>query len=45
MFLIHLCEPCEFEEIVAQLEPKHKCPHCGVLTEDRWMDEEKDYEL
>ncbi|GAB1786718.1 hypothetical protein PMEGAPL128_58330 [Priestia megaterium] len=44
MFLIHLCEPCNFEEITTQLDPKYKCPKCGLLTEDRWIDEEKEYE-
>ena len=45
MFLIHLCEPCVFEKIATQIEPNYKCPHCGYFTEDRWMDEEKEYEL
>ena len=44
MFLIHLCEPCNVEEITTQIDPKYKCPKCGLLTEDRWIDEEKEYE-
>ncbi|PFK64385.1 hypothetical protein COJ21_26265 [Priestia megaterium] len=44
MFLIHLCELCNVEEITTQIDPKYKCPKCGLLTEDRWIDEEKEYE-
>lgn len=45
MFLIHICEPCEVEEITTELVIKNKCPKCGVLTEDRWLDDEKEMEL
>jgi hypothetical protein len=44
LFLIHLCELCNVEEITTQIDPKYKCPKCGLLTEDRWIDEEKEYE-
>lgn len=45
MFLIHICEPCKVEDLATELEPKYKCPKCGCLTEDRWLDEEKGMEL
>ena len=45
MFLVHLCEPCNVEEMTTEIEVKHKCPKCGCLTEDRWIDEEKEHEL
>lgn len=42
MFLVHICEPCKFEELSTEIKPKNKCPKCGLLTEDRWEDEEKE---
>lgn len=45
MFLAHICEPCNYEVLVTGVDPKHKCPTCGALTEDRFLDEEKEMEL
>lgn len=45
MFLAHICEPCHYEELAIEFVPKHKCPKCGVLTEDRFLDEEKEMDI
>lgn len=39
--LLHICETCNYRGLDVNAVMKVKCPHCGFLTEDRWLDEEK----
>lgn len=45
MFLVHICGACKFEEFATEITPQKKCPKCGLLTEDRWVDEENEMEI